>query len=591
MKGNIFIVDDSINNLTLLEIILKTRGYTVKKAKSGREALDAIRQEPPDLVMLDIMMPEMDGYDVCRTLKSEELLKDIPIIFISALDDPFDKVKAFEVGGVDYVSKPFHAKEVIARVEVQLKIRLLQKDLEKQRLEAIEANRAKSLFLSNMSHELRTPLNAILGFAQLMQRDPDLNEDNREKVSIILRSGEHLLTLIDDVLSLSKIEAGRMSLNEKDFDLHVLLHALQEMLGVKVKAKGLKLVFSLSNLPHFVYGDDVKLRQILLNLLGNAVKFTQTGTVTLRAGWDGKRATFEIEDTGYGISQEDLVKIFEPFVQTESGRISQEGTGLGLALSRKFADLMKGEITVKSQLGYGTTFKLEVPLVEIKSEQKQVRRKVVGLENGQQYKILIADDTIEHRYLLAKLLSSVGFEIREAEDGQEAINIWKAWSPDLIWMDVRMPKMDGLEVTRYIRQHENPEKKVVIVTLTSAAFDHERETIFAAGVNDLVTKPFKEERIFEKIEQYLGVRYLYQDDNTFSKVIDEQFSSIIVPKLANLPKPLLDELKDAAILGDLDTTNEVLGKIEVEDRFLADRLNEMVKGFRFDAILDMINSL
>ena len=370
MPGSILIVDDVPSNLDLLVDILERSGHEVRVARSGRRALAAAHAAAPDVVMLDVNMPEMDGYEVCRRLKGEARTRAIPVIFLSVNDHVGDKVRAFRSGGADYITKPFHAEEVLARVESQLEFARLQRALVHEREEAlrareaaVEANRAKSTFLANMSHELRTPLNGIIGFVQLMEGDTTLTTEQRERLAVIMRSGEHLLALINDVLSLSKIEAGQTSLAERTFDLRRLLQGLEEMFRLRAEEQGIQLVFEVApDLPRWVTCDDGKLRQVLINLLGNAIKFTDEGRVTLRSSWAGERALFSVEDTGHGVAVDDLERIFEPFVQSETGRRRGEGTGLGLAISRNYARLMGGEIVLESETGKGAAFRFDVVL-------------------------------------------------------------------------------------------------------------------------------------------------------------------------------------------------------------------------------------
>ena len=388
--GNILIVDDTPGNLDLLIDILETNDYEVRVARSGKRALAAVAAARPDLIMLDINMPEMDGYEVCRRLKQDPDSHEIPVIFLSISDDVIDKVTAFRAGGADYVTKPFQAEEVLARVENQLKISRLQRELVLEREDAVrsreaalEASRAKSAFLANMSHELRTPLNGILGYVQLMERDQALTDRQRENLGVITRSGEHLLALINDVLSLSKIEAGHASLNPRAFDLLNLLRGIEEMFQMRAATQGLSLAFDIPlDLPRFVTGDDGKLRQILINLLGNAFKFTEHGGVRLSISWSGGVTRVLVEDTGKGIAASELEGVFEPFVQTESGRQAGEGTGLGLTISRNFARLMDGDISVESHPGVRTVFTVDLmlPVASLVDLREEVR--AVAMENG-----------------------------------------------------------------------------------------------------------------------------------------------------------------------------------------------------------------
>ncbi len=384
---------------------------------------------------------------------------------------------------------------------------------------ALAASRAKSAFLANMSHELRTPLNGVLGFAQLLNRRKERDAEDREGLAIIMKSGEHLLNLINDVLSLSKIEAGHVTLDREPFDLETLVHDVESVLRFRAEEKKLQLTCTIGgHPPRAVLGDEGKLRQILINLLGNAVKFTDRGSVSLRASWANGCATFDVEDTGSGIAREELPRLFEPFVQTESGHRTKEGTGLGLALSRDLARLMGGDITVESTPGSGSTFRVEISLPEAAAGALVIakdQRRVARLAPGQDaVRILVVDDTPLNRMVLTKLLVSVGFAVRDAGSGDEALQIWETWQPHLIWMDKRMHGLDGLEVTRRIRAREKAErrKRVPILALSASALEHERGEIIEAGCDDFVPKPYRESTIFAKIREHLGVRYVYDDE-------------------------------------------------------------------------------
>ncbi|HBL60460.1 MAG TPA: hybrid sensor histidine kinase/response regulator, partial [Cyanobacteria bacterium UBA8803] len=536
-------------------------------------------------------------------------------------------------------TKPFQVEEVLARVEHQLTIRRLSKQLQEQnqklqqeiqeRLKAEQAaaaaSKAKSEFLANMSHELRTPLNAILGFTQVMTRDPDLNPEQREHLGIINRSGEHLLELINDVLDLSKIEAGIISLYESNCDLYRLLDNLEEMFQIKAEQKNLQLVFIVpANVPQYVKTDAKKLRVCLINLLGNAIKFTEHGTVALRVsvavdlvtagGETGdssffNRLYFEVEDTGPGIAPQEINNLFDAFVQTETGRKSAEGTGLGLTITRKFVQLMGGDITVRSIVGEGTTFRFDIKIAEADSPEiitKPLTR-VVGLEPNQGlYRILVVDDTKENRLLLVKLLEPMGFEVREAENGVEGVAWWESWQPQLIWMDTRMPVMDGLEATRQIRSRErgkatqgensasssslsNPD--TIIIALTASAFEERRGEILAAGSDDFVRKPFTEEVIFEKIGQYLGVRYVYEDLPPLTrsgrrvKAIDEKSDLFFVEKFSAMPPSWVEQLYQAANQVNEELVLQLIREIPKEEADLAEALMDLCHDFRLDIIV------
>jgi signal transduction histidine kinase/CheY-like chemotaxis protein/HPt (histidine-containing phosphotransfer) domain-containing protein len=381
---------------------------------------------------------------------------------------------------------------------------------------AEDATRAKTAFLATMSHELRTPLNAILGFAQLMRRRTVRSAEDHEQLGIIARSGEHLLGLINDILSISRIEAGDVRLRIAPFDPSQLLGGLHRMFLPRAEAKGLRLVLEASDgLPAWVAGDEGKLRQVLINLLGNAIKFTERGRVELRAAWREGRATFEVADTGPGIALAEQATVFDPFVQS-AGLHAQEGSGLGLAISRRYVRLMGGELLVTSAADEGARFRFEVELPTAPPPMDVPERVVRALSPGQRIpRILVVDDVKENRTLLARLHLSVGIAVCEAACGKEAIARWKEDRPDLIWMDIRMDAMDGLAAVRAIRTAEaagaSRAARVPIIAVTASAFDHEREAILAAGFDDVVAKPFADTTIFAKLDEHLGVRFDYEE--------------------------------------------------------------------------------
>jgi signal transduction histidine kinase/NO-binding membrane sensor protein with MHYT domain/DNA-binding response OmpR family regulator len=450
--------------------------------------------------------------------------------------------------------------QIVRQIGTQLGVAVQQAELLAQTQQQAEelgkakevadaANRAKSEFLANMSHELRTPLNAILGFAQLLNDDSSLSAEHQEYIGIINRSGEHLLRLINDILEMSKIEAGRTTLNDTVFDVHRLLHNLEEMFQLHARSKGLRLTLTYAiDVPQFIKTDESKLRQILINLLGNAVKFTKVGRVVLRVSVADADASslspsclklhVEVEDTGPGIAADELKQLFEPFEQTQSGFRSKQGTGLGLAISQKFVALMGGEITVHSVVGQGATFAFDVKVQAIHQASTVClptrRQKAIGLAPDQPtYRILVVEDQPANRLLLVTLLRSLGFAVEEAENGQQAIDRWEDWNPDLIWMDMRMPMMDGYSATRHIREKESirlansapaAPPRTIIIALTASAFEEQRQSILSAGCDDFVCKPFQEHELLLKMRQYLNVIYLYADRDTAWKMNKDNFN-------------------------------------------------------------------
>jgi len=501
--------------------------------------------------------------------------------------------------------------------------------LQQAKIVAEAANQAKSMFLANMSHELRTPLNIILGFTQVMSRDPAITPEEQENLEIINKSGNHLLSLINDVLDLSKIEAGCISLDESDFDLIALVRSLQEMFQHKARAKGLQLHLTIAaDVPHYIQADSNKLRQVLINLLSNAIKFTPQGSINLGValvkaegndhGSDAEEMItpssppspqtrhgtslhlrFQVSDTGVGIAPTELGSIFDAFIQTHAGKVANEGTGLGLAISRKFVQFMGGEIQVSSQLNQGSTFSFEIPvhLADASDiEPVQTHRRVIGLAANQPcYRIIVADDKPENRQILVKLLTFPGLEVREAENGQEALTLWQEWQPHLIWMDMRMPVMDGYQATQQIRC-QGDSKTPIIIALTAYASQSDRASALQADCNDYVTKPFQVETLFAKMEEYLGVRYVYADDQPQLSRTTQPETSVNVnqltpERLSVMPLSWIERLSEAAQLCDDEEIVSLIEQIPPDETLLITTLSHLAHNFQFYPIIQLAQAI
>jgi signal transduction histidine kinase/DNA-binding response OmpR family regulator len=494
------------------------------------------------------------------------------------------------------------------------------------------ANRAKSVFLANMSHELRSPMNAILGYSQLLQRDPSLLPEQHKYLDTINRSGEHLLALINDVLAISKIEAGQTTFESTTFDLRAMLRDFERMFDSSMDAKGLQFeVIGIDDVPQYVATDENKLRQVLVNILGNAVKFTEHGGITVRVAIeDGSsgamRLAVEVHDTGIGIAEDELEKVFAYFEQTIDGRTQKNGTGLGLAISRDYVRIMGGDISVTSEVGKGSTFHFEIDIKKGDEADLKTRirtQRVKGLQPGRKVpRVLVAEDRSDSRILLVKILQTSGLEVEAAVNGKEALEMFHQWRPDFIWMDIRMPVMDGLAATKRIRAYElkahgskrmaeetietqaqstrpsaishQPSARsghVPIAALTAHALEEEKEQILAAGCDDFVRKPFREQEIFEVMAKHLGLQYVYEEEAVAPDAEVEAEAQVTMQQLAALPAELRSQLHAAVVALDGDRILALSEQIRTIDAHLARALDDCVQKFALSPLLDMLEKI
>jgi signal transduction histidine kinase/CheY-like chemotaxis protein len=459
---------------------------------------------------------------------------------------------------------------------------------------AEKANQAKSIFLANMSHELRTPLNAILGFSEMLGKEKEVSVSQKVKLSIINNSGEHLLAMINDVLDLSKIEAGRVEIESKVFSLPNMLTEVTLMFRLRAEKKGLFFDLCLDpKLAKYVKTDIGRLRQIFINLLDNAVKFTEKGdisvsarTVPIKNNSEMVLFQLEVKDRGEGVSADEQKRIFNPFAQVD--QTGQLGTGLGLAISSSFAKLLGGKIKLESKVGEGSLFCLELPvtLVEsIEASNKAAGKTVKGLQPDQSVRrILVVDDNLQNRLLLNEVLLQVGFEVLSAKNGKEVLEIFEQWQPHFIWMDMRMPEMDGYEATARIRLLPGGDK-VKIVALTASAFKEQHKKILESGCDEVVHKPFKFHEVFTSMKKHLGVQYIYKEVNEADEKAPEPLTK---EGIAILPAGLKQELKEAAHGLDALVIGEVIERIRRDYPEIADGLQLLTSEFDFGQILELL---
>lgn len=602
---HVLLVEDEPGDAGLAQIALRgfrNARFDMVWVQTLAQAIRRIGTQCYDIVLLDLTLPDSTGIDTVARIRTVAGIT--PIIVLTGQSDTEFGLSTLKSGAADYLVKGDFGYDGLARtilytlhrarLEQELaEYRFHLEELVEQRTaelalakEAAEAaNRAKTAFLANMSHELRTPLNAILGFAQLMERDVALDERHRSELQTINRSGRHLLSLINDVLEIARIETGRTTLQNIPFDLQDVLRSVEEMSRLRAQAKGLDFsVEQFGKLPFCVLGDAQHLRQVLINLLSNAVKYTHQGCISLRLTAIDDHIRFEVTDTGLGIDPSEQQRIFQAFYQTEAGAALGEGAGLGLTISREFVRLMGGELAVQSRPGQGSVFSFTLPLPETDAVDivPNSRARVSGLKTEQApLRILVAEDKVDSRDLIVRMLGSVGFEVRGVDNGAQAVASFKEWQPHFIWMDIRMPVMDGCAATRQIRALPGGET-VKIVALTASVFKENLDDILDAGCDDVLSKPFEEEHLFRIMGELLHVQYVYTEDapGAASCIFD----------LSGVSEELRTAIKQAAEELDLDAFTGIIERMRLTHPSQAAELETMVNEFNFSRIQQVVDS-
>lgn len=575
----ILFVDDEPVNLQIFSRQARNFDYTVQTAQGGKAALELIARQTPDIIVLDLMMPEMDGYQVCTEIRKSHDLISLPIVILTAKNQVGNLIDAMNAGANDYLTKPFRIEELFARIETHLKVRENDK-LRREKEEAEHMARATSEFLANMSHEIRTPLNAILGFTELLS-DRITEGKERHFLEVIASSGNNLLTLINDILNLSKIQAGKLELQYESVNPRSIFSEIKNIFSIKTKEKGLDFQVSIAeNVPEAIWVDSIRLRQILFNLVGNAVKFTDTGFIKvslLRVGEYSERVVdlkIIVEDTGIGVPADHLDKIFEAFRQ-RSGQSTRKfgGSGLGLAITKRLVEMMNGAIEVDSVEGNGSMFTIYLRNLEVGSAidtdsatpKSQIDRPVFASA-----RVLLVDDVQINRDLIKEFLEYTNLTVFEASNGGEALDKVCYEKPDLIIMDLKMPKMTGEEATNILKG--NPEfTDIPIIALTASVLKEAEERIRSAGFDGYLTKPVAKKDLYAELVNFLPLQHGDSQTTTSADMLKEDAPGIerlteesqhrlrdVMPELEGMIASMCEEVKDSLIIGKVKSLANIL---------------------------------
>ena len=606
--ASILLIGEDNDALASSYDILNNSGFNVRSTDTGYAAIQSAEGSPPDLIIIDGKLREPEAVEMCGQLSANSQLQHIPILIIGPRDNPALMEQAFEAGSMDWLDTPVQTMELMTKVKAHLDLQQLrngraklERQLARTKEQAEAAIRAKSNFLSHMSHELRTPLNAILGFSRLMERNPNLTETQAENLGLIYQSGENLLRLINDVLDMSKIDAGNETLQLTVIDLPQLMQGVSVKFQSRAADKGLTFSLDLSpDLPRFIKCDENKLQQIMINLVGNSLKFTQTGGIEIkirRQSDEKPRQTegpcnlvFEIRDTGSGIAPGDLNRIFDPFFKGKSYSTSTRGTGLGLTISRNYARLMEGDITAANCRDKGACFTFHV-CVESSTAQEALPlegpERIIGVEPGNiKCRVLVVDDDNINRMLLSELLMDVSLDVKKAEDGEKAVKLFSQWNPDIVLMDIRMPVMDGMTATKHIKATEMG-RDTPIVALTGQTYEEDRLKIAAAGFDDYLRKPFEEQQLFDIMAKHLDVTFIRDKSHPPEESPSVKEEAITIDVLAQLPTPLLTELRKIALELDLERFKWHLEQIQSSHPEIGASLSKLSNNFRFEEIYNL----
>ncbi len=513
-KFHILVVDDSVSARELVRTYLSKTSIKAAFAENGPQAIKKAKSNSFDLILLDIQLPDIDGIEVCKILKADARTKDTPVIFVTVASDKESLVAGFQAGAVDYITKPFKKEELLARITTHLRMKKYTEELIVARKNAEESEELKMAFLSNMSHEIRTPMNSIIGFAELMQDENLTAAEKEEFASIIINSGEQLLTIIDEILEVSKEEAGELRLLEKKFSLRKFMSELRTIFINRMKSKPVEVLLNIQeDTPDFILADQVRLKQIMDNLLSNAAKFTNRGKIEIGYRLLPKylpTLEFYVKDTGIGIPKDKQDAVFERFTQVEENLTKNfKGTGLGLSIVKRLVIFMGGTVSLVSEPGKGSTFTFTIPYKKPEDKEsghkpEKERKSTLLPKNVWLGKtLLIADDVEQIFAFFRETLKKSGAELLYARDGKEALDVYHNHKNeiDAALIDIQMPEINGLEVAKTIRRED---KTLPLIAQTGLALNIGKEDAEDAGFNDIIYKPIKFDLMVSILKKYLG---------------------------------------------------------------------------------------
>jgi signal transduction histidine kinase len=567
----VMVIDDDILLSDTLKDIIASRGNQVKTFTSAESAIEEYQESFYSLILIDIGLPGMDGLECCRQIRAIPKGKYSVLLVTTGMTHPDSLRKSLDAGADDYIKKPFNLDLLKIRLEIaekhgldRLERMLADKELQRARKMAESASMAKNNFLASVSHELRTPLNGILGYTQILKRDMKMMPKQSQAVKTIHECGEHLLTMINDVLDFSSIESQKFLIFPKKFDFYLLLNSIVSIFRMKSLNKGLHFHYDPdNNIPRYVNADEKRLRQILFNILSNAVKHTLEGHITFKVRKQEEKIAFEIKDTGIGIPEDKIEEIFLPFHQLHDGRIQREGAGLGLSITRTIIRIMGSDIHVKSRHGEGTTFyfQLEIPEAKVDSNlPDQFSQPYISGYHGPVKKILIVEDIDQNRFFIRDILQPIGFAIKEAVNGMDAVRKAYSFVPDLILMDLVMPVMEGIEATRKIRSIPTLKDTKIIAVSANISHDTQQEC-FKAGCDDYITKPVQVDDLLDLIQEHLHLSWTSEEPHnkeSANKANEEQ-SRIILP-----PNDAIDTMNKLLLSGKTTRLKKLLAQIDIE---------------------------